>query len=121
MKARDYEFDGELRREYYFGREDLVFTVEAYRYKVDEDFEHGYGYEPVGDTLHENYNSFEEAVRKCIELIDKGWEVVRMSVHGRSDEIDVWFKVDFSTGYTGYYVSLSLSKISKEFSEKLRR
>ena len=120
VESRDYEYGGKLFREVHFDKKDLVFSVEAYQYAIDENIETDFMPEFMGDTFEGNFERMVDAIKKCIELIDEGWEVVRLIVRSRGNN-NFYFicSLTSTTCYGG--ITIDLTDVNKTLSEKLAK
>ena len=111
------EIGGDLWRHYIFSEDELLITVRGYQYAIDEVHEHDPNYGVKGEIFPErSYRSLGDAIRKCLELLDKGWEVVKLFIGTRlestDDEFNVWIHGNLRQGAT-FNVSLNLTELSK--------
>ncbi len=120
VESRDYEYGGKLFREVHFDKKDLVVSVEAYQYAADENRELDFEPEFEGAYFEERFERMVDAIRKCIELIDEGWEVVRLIVRSRGNN-NFYFICSLTspTCYGG--ITIDLTDVNKSLSEKLAK
>ena len=117
MKVNSVKIGGDLWRHYCFEEKELLITVKGYQYLDDEIHEHDPNYEVKGEIFPErSYHSLRDAMKRCIELLDKGWEVVKLFIGAgdecTDDEFNVWIHGNLRQGVT-FNVSLNLTELSK--------
>jgi len=83
----------------------IYIVVEGYQYSDDK-----VAVEPEGDTFYEKYPDYKvvEAIKKFVELIDKGWEAVSVEFRAFDN------KASFSFTITKYGVVATFS-VDKEY------
>jgi len=129
VKVRDNAAPYGLRREVYFDARDLVFEVEGFELGEPDCAEGCFEDEEVGDYFSEMYSSFDEAVRKYLELKEKGWKTVRLRILLKNSEAVGNGCVDFrlfscrewNSDYFWVSVVVSADELCKSYAEKLVR
>ena len=96
--------DGNVWKQVVFSNIDVCVSLEAWEYQYDEEV----SLAPIGDVefegecvMEHNLDIF-EALRKFVELIDKGWEVVNLTIRPEERQQDVNFLIEIrkSVSYT---------------------
>lgn len=123
VRRNDYATNEGVRRDIYFEREDLEFVVEGF--ELGEPDGEIYD-EESGDYFYHGFKSFNEAAKKYIELIEKGWETVRLSIRPKKTwKADALFLFhsykEPVKEYCWALVQLSIDEINKECAEKLKK
>ncbi len=118
MKTKDYEFKGRMYRSIHFDEEDITIYVEAFQYSEDEEHQLDAFYEFQGDYFYDNFKSLKDAVLKCKELLDKGWEVVRLSI--KTGDTHFYYE-DIVNNKAWANIKIDLTEINKELSDKLAK
>ena len=116
-------------REIYFEKNDLKFVVEGYELGEPDPSEECSEEVYAGEYFYHNFDSFKEAVEKFIELVDKGWETVRLSIYPKEDsglhKTGVGFSFQYSKDYkresTWSVVQVNINKISENYAKKLQK
>jgi len=118
--------DGNVWKQVVFSNIDVCVSLEAWEYQYDEEV----SLAPIGDVefegecvMEHNLDIF-EALRKFVELIDKGWEVVNLTIRPEERQQDVNFLIEirkWPTRGISVIISVNETKINKELAEKLRK
>ncbi|MCD6101603.1 MAG: hypothetical protein J7J77_00925 [Candidatus Cloacimonetes bacterium] len=123
MKVKDYVTDKDVLREIWLDESDLEFIVEGYEFEEDEMKEMDTEPEFEGDYFYKRFKTFREAVKKYLELLEMGWEVVRFSIHIKTPNKlnNIGLKLDFYVGEfrTSLGVMINTTKLCENYAKKL--
>ena len=118
--------DGNVWKQVVFSNMDVCVSLEAWEYQYDEEV----SLAPIGDVelegecvMEEGLDIF-EALRKFVELVDKGWEVVNLTIRPKERQSDANFLIEISRWPkcgVSVIVSVNETEINKELAEKLKK
>jgi len=117
--------DGNIWKQVIFKDDDVKITLNAWEYAEDYERETDFAdFEYEGDTRSEEYTDILKALKTFVELIDKGWEIVELSIRPKKRQSDANFAVYIRNSYgRGILVTVSVNEteINKELAEKLKK
>ncbi len=99
-----------------FTGDEMRFTVEGWQY-IEDELAMESGCEIDGDYFHEVYDNFDDAVKKYMELKEKGWEKVKLLIDSKVEQNGITFL--FSSFEEVMLVHVDVSKINKRMSDVL--
>jgi len=102
----------------------FAWTEVAFRIEVDatENEEDAFSPEPEGDAFYKSYNpdEFYEAIKKYVELVEKKWEYVCLSILSHHDERAV-LTIRFYEDKIHVITAVNMAIFDRESAEKLSK
>jgi|GEM_PF-6266474 len=115
MKVYDEKRKGKLWKT--FGWKDKEIKIELDAYEFESDL---WSDELEGDCFYKSYSELKEALKKFIELLEKGWEEVTLSFLSKDDEKATFVFRMTNTGVCAVF-SVNKEKLLEDCGRKLSK